>query len=291
MLEKNIVDRVPTYPGRIILTPVEGMPDTFTMARADEPTVEGTPLDKATFDSIIQSRLTGRFYVPTFSRLTANVTTVNSNPIPSSGWVTNGATEATNGQYRTTASESQDNPAEAFDGTWSTSSGWRPSHDDDEPWIALDLGSPIVLKSVKMYFVSDAWATTCTLAGSNNGTSWTNIATIDRPKENGAMVWTFDNTVSYQHYRLTFDNTGVELYGWELTQYTITTYKNEFTVNDNWATEWTVGQLALISIPSNVTTLGVVSNTINGISVNTILQPSRRYELRYTGTAFVAKEV
>lgn len=41
-------DRVPTYPGRVTLTPVSGQADTFDMARADEPTQEGTPLNKAT---------------------------------------------------------------------------------------------------------------------------------------------------------------------------------------------------------------------------------------------------
>lgn len=291
MKEKNIVDRVPTYAGRILLTPVEGMPDTFTMTRADEPTVEGTPIDKALFDSIVQSRLTGRFYTPTFNRQTANVTTVNSNPIPASGWVVNGETSATNGLYVTTSSESQSNPSEAFDGTWSTGSGWRSASGDSRPWIAINLGSPIVLKSVKIYFVSDAWATTCTIAGSNNGTSWTNIDTIDRPTTNGTITWNFNNNTSYQHYRLSFDNTGVRLYGWEFVQYTITTYKNAFVVNDNWGTQWTEGQLALVHIPANVSTLGVVSNTINGVNVNTILQANKRYELRYAGTAFVTKEV
>lgn len=41
-------DRVPTYPGRVTLTPVEGQPNTYDMARADQPTQEGTPLNTAT---------------------------------------------------------------------------------------------------------------------------------------------------------------------------------------------------------------------------------------------------
>lgn len=40
-------DRVPTYPGRIKLTPVSGQENTYDMVRADEPTQEGTPLNKA----------------------------------------------------------------------------------------------------------------------------------------------------------------------------------------------------------------------------------------------------
>jgi len=42
-------DRVSTYPGRITLTPVAGQTNTYDWARADEPTVDGTPLNKATF--------------------------------------------------------------------------------------------------------------------------------------------------------------------------------------------------------------------------------------------------
>lgn len=41
-------DRVPTYPGRVTLTPVAGKANTYDMARADEPTQAGTPLNKAT---------------------------------------------------------------------------------------------------------------------------------------------------------------------------------------------------------------------------------------------------
>lgn len=40
-------DRVPTHPGRVKLTPVSG--NIYDLERADEPTVAGTPLNKATF--------------------------------------------------------------------------------------------------------------------------------------------------------------------------------------------------------------------------------------------------
>ena len=68
MIETEFVDRVPAHPGRITLTPVTGQANTYDMARADGPTETGTPLDKATFDSMTKSRLTGRFYVPTAAR-------------------------------------------------------------------------------------------------------------------------------------------------------------------------------------------------------------------------------
>ena len=43
-----MTDRVPLYPGRVTLTPVSGQTNTYDMARADQPTQEGTPLNKGT---------------------------------------------------------------------------------------------------------------------------------------------------------------------------------------------------------------------------------------------------
>lgn len=48
----EVVDRVPTYPGRVKLVPVAGQENTYDMIRADEPIVEGTPINKVLFDSI-----------------------------------------------------------------------------------------------------------------------------------------------------------------------------------------------------------------------------------------------
>ena len=50
-------NRVPTKPGRIKLTDDSGNIKYYTMERADEPTTEGTPLNKATlFDSVNENR-------------------------------------------------------------------------------------------------------------------------------------------------------------------------------------------------------------------------------------------
>lgn len=44
-------DRVPLYPGRVKLTPVAGQENTYDMVRADQPSQEGTPLNK---DSLLK---------------------------------------------------------------------------------------------------------------------------------------------------------------------------------------------------------------------------------------------
>lgn len=51
----EVIDRVPTYPGRVKLVPVDGQENTYDMARADSPIVEGTPINKALFDSYLNT--------------------------------------------------------------------------------------------------------------------------------------------------------------------------------------------------------------------------------------------
>lgn len=57
-------NRQPTYPGRVKLTPVPGSVDLYDMERADEPTVEGTPLNKET---LLQDSTCEALQIPTSS--------------------------------------------------------------------------------------------------------------------------------------------------------------------------------------------------------------------------------
>ena len=43
----NVVDRVPQNAGRVMLIPVSGQANTYDMVRADNPSVEGTPINRA----------------------------------------------------------------------------------------------------------------------------------------------------------------------------------------------------------------------------------------------------
>ena len=52
-------DRLPTYPGRVVLEPVEGATNTYDMTLADVPTQEGTPLNKANLLSDSTATLLG----------------------------------------------------------------------------------------------------------------------------------------------------------------------------------------------------------------------------------------
>nr|DAU90719.1 MAG TPA: hypothetical protein [Caudoviricetes sp.] len=54
-------DRIHLYPGRVKLNPVSGQPNTFDLVRADQPTQEGTPLNKA---SLLKDTTAAAFGLP-----------------------------------------------------------------------------------------------------------------------------------------------------------------------------------------------------------------------------------
>ena len=45
----DVIDRVPTNAGRVILAPVSGQENTYDMVRADNPRQEGTPMNRDLF--------------------------------------------------------------------------------------------------------------------------------------------------------------------------------------------------------------------------------------------------
>lgn len=293
MKEVNFKDRVPLHPGWVKLTPVVGTTDTFVMERADDPTEEGTPLDKATFNSIIHSRLTGRYYLLGASRDVLTSQSGTSDPLPASGWVENSYTDFTSGSYKLTSS-SPDYPNlanRAFDNSATTY--FASSSDSGETWIAVDFGTRILVTKLSVcWFSYDYDSFAVSFQGSNDGAAWTEIASTTGNRET-PTEWAFENTTEYSMYRLVFTQgteNAMRLYDWSITEWSVNTYTNTFTT-DGFPTEWTSGQRATVETPANVNTVGIQTNTLNGITVNTILQPSKRYELRYTGSAFAAKEV
>lgn len=48
----DYVDRVPTYPGRVRLTPVAGQTNVYDLTREDDPMVVGTPVNAALFAAL-----------------------------------------------------------------------------------------------------------------------------------------------------------------------------------------------------------------------------------------------
>lgn len=292
MKEVNFKDRAPTYPGRVRLVHVSG--DLYDLVRADEPREVGTPLDRATFNSIIHSRLTGRYYVPGVERsVQYNGPVVAGNPIPTSGWVDKSTTKSTNGSYIAEASTTYidgTEPSHSFDE--STSTSWMAN--DSNATLTLDLGVPIKVKKIKLllYWTNTITAITTTLSGSNDKESWDTLLTLEEMAK-VATEYSLPTVGNYRYYRLSLSGTSSGRVGvttWAINEYEVAVYQNGFTVDD-YPSEWTKGQRTFVEIPSSANTLAVTLNTLNGITVDTILQPSKRYELRYTGSVFAAKEV
>ena len=298
MIEKTITDRVPTYPGRVKLTPT-GTANIYTLERADEPTVQGTPIDKAMFDSIIQSRLTGRFYIPDVNQTVQTVqtgATVKQTPIPSSGWVLDSTqTTATSGNYKITVSSNDDSfhtLEKAVDGDistfWMSSAGL-------EHYVTFEMPAAITVEKVRFVLRPDTYDydITTKFQGSTNGSTWTDLLTkFDNPSS--LTEYTTTTTGLYKYYRLSFslsNSSSVILFGFEISKYDITSYSNHFSISAGVPSVWTNGQRIMIQTPLNTNSFAVTSNSLNNVSINTILQPSRRYELMYNGTDFMTKEV
>lgn len=294
MIEVNFKDRVPTKPGRIVLTPVAGQANTYDMQRADAPTEEGTPLDKATFNSIVHSRLTGRYYALAVSREVSSSQSLTTDPIPASGWIQNDNQNFTNNGYvLTSTSPSSSNIApRAFDN--SSSTYFASERDNGETWIAIDFGTRLLVKKIAVSWFSYSYNSfNISFQGSNDGAQWSTIASTTGNRET-LTEWAFpNNNTEYSAYRLLFKQyteNDMFLYEWSITDWTVNTYKNVFTT-DGLPGKFTKGQRLIIETPTTVNTIGVVSNAINSTLINTILQSSKRYELVYNGSSFDAKEV
>ena len=299
MIEVDFKDRLPKYPGRVKMTPVPGQMDTFTMERMDEPTEKGTPLDKATFESFLKSRLTGRYYQPTVKKETINSrNNVTANPIPNSGWIRQSLTSATNGEYTITASGSfaTDYALErATDGNQNTE--WQSNEylNGDGVWWQVKLPVPIVVTSINVNLEDlSGYGQTFSFQGSSNGLGWTELTRGEFDNITGMKGYTFNNTTEYSYYRMYFE--GYNEYNaimieFAISNYSISTYKNTFSILGFVPSSWTIGQRIMIKTPSNVTTAGILQNSLNGVAISTILQPSRKYELIYNGSTFDAKEV
>ena len=288
MIEKNIVDRVPTYAGRVKLTPVSGQADVFTMERADEPINEGTPINKATLDGISKNRLTGRYYELSATKTTLSTAGGAFNPLPTS-WTTT-AEGANSGGYSVTASGGINLLYRAFDGNLNTY--WAATA--KEPWIQLNIPDSITVTKMKIAMTQpDSWGTTTIIQGQKADGTWVNLSTFSLPYSN-LIEYTLNNPSVYKAYRLKFtiyESAEIRVFEWQISNWSSATYRYDYKLPDNVApATWEKGQRVTITVP-NYTIVGVVANTLNGVNVNTILQPTRKYELVYNGSTFDAKEV
>ena len=291
MIEKEILDRVPLNPGRITLVPVDGLENTFDMSRADNPSVVGTPINKATLDSIIYSRLTGRYYVPTVERTqTGALSGIKTNPIPENGWTNATEYGAKNDGYEliTPNPYSNDLSTNIVDGNSST---YWISEYVTNPYIIVKFPDPIIIaKLILNVRLSNGDSATYTISGSNDNETWTKLLTVKFQSYDDKSL-TLTSPGEYMYYKLSVAaEQNLNVYTFAVAEYSVKSYVNAFWV-EKFPDIWTKGQRATIEIPEAASGVGVTKNTLNGITVNAILQAGKRYELTYNGTAFDAKEM
>lgn len=291
MKEINFKDRVPTHPGRVTLTPVPNAINTYTMARSDEPIEQGTPIDKAMYNSIIHSRLTGRYYPVTAASVIFDTSVSTVSPLPKT-WTLDGNTKAKSGNYEISASSvsvADYSVEKALDGKADTS--WS-SADGTTHTYTIKLPISLELRKIKFSLgqTGSSYFTT-KFQGSTNGTTWNDLLTISTvPGE--LTEFTLSNTADYIYYRFHFtrgSSSRCYIKELEFSEYANNTYINVFTGEDMPAV-WETGQIVLIQMPVFQLS-SVIANIFNGVSCNTVLQSNKRYELRYNGKSFDAKEV
>lgn len=295
MKEVYFRDRVPLYPGRFLLVPVEGQTNTWELVRADEPTEEGTPIDKATFNSIIHSRLTGRYYAPTVARAIHSTRTATTNLFPTSGWTydADSTNRATNGIY--TVETSSNNGSDWLAGEAFRTTGWQSSG-GDVAWVMVHHPAAIKVKNVKfrITFQYEARFSKLEIQGSNNGESWTTVGELTTINTGTTVEYELGAPGEYTYFRLYFtmtDSNRVTVSNLAYSLYDVNTYTNAYTVAEGLPASWTKEQRVLIVTPAELNNYALSTNTLNGVAINTILQAGKRYDLRYNGAAFDAKEV
>lgn len=296
MKETDFRDRVPQHPGRVKMIPVQGEANTYDMERADSPLVEGTPINKATLDSIPHSRLTGRFYKPNVERtIKSSRGDLTVSPIPVTGWVYDESDTniARNGSY-IVQSDSNNGSVWQAAGAFTTV-GWQSS---GATTSSLMVSHTAKIKVHALSFILalqyTSRLTEFKLQGSNDGITWTDLYTTTAVTVDTAQTYTLTTAEDYSYYRLLFTSSSsnrVTVSSFRYTLYDMSTYENVYTELEGMPEYFTAGQRVSIETPSTVSSLGVISNTFNSIAVNTILQPSKRYELVYNGVSFDAKEV
>lgn len=293
MKELDFKDRIALAPGRVKLTPVEGQPDMYIMQRADVPLEDGTPVDKVLFNSITQSRLTGRFYPLTVTKDVLSSQIYTGTPLPKTWTVESDGTTASSGGYiiGATSRITVDYTVEkAVDGN--TDTQWAGESAATNFWLVrLPYSIEITKVAFSLGLTTSSSSFRVDFQGSNNGTDWTTLLTVIEAHTD-LREYTLTNSGDYQYYRMYFTRgNGGRVYIGELqfTEYKTNTYSNTLTT-EGMPGEWEIGQRVMVQMP-NIAASTVSTNTFVGYPCNMILQPNKRYELRFTGTAFDAKEV
>lgn len=225
---------------------------------------------------------------PTRSVVPMSSQSLNVNPIPTSWQPTVDGMMYQSGEYNITASrfEEDGEAYKAFDNNPSTA--WSANVISG---ASLMLELPTAMLIDKMYLMHTAPpASVLTIEYSQNGYDWVTDTVLSSSTTNGLEIELSGSTAKY--WRLSFSAAGnavVRVFNWELTDYTVTTYMADFTIDD--LPSIVENQVILVQVDSAHSSTGITSNNLNDIPIYSILQAGKKYELTYHSTHFTAKEI
>jgi hypothetical protein len=277
---QDIKDRLPTKPNTWEVTHSDSTVEEVTVARADEPTEAGTPINRALFRNLQGDLYTiDRSVTPTAT--VDNGTVKMSVDLPLTSYETGklirlrmpSVSGTWTGDYIpyerlgleeiTASSESASYPKyNAIDG--STSTYW--THSDAEyqnVWVQLKFGTAIKITKMKTLIKgsSSQYFSSAKIQGSNNGTSWTDLYSIPSSQSTLTEI-TLNNNTAYTYYRVLASATASSR-KIHITELQVTEYEG----NVFWAYNPQI----------NINSLGFKS-------INGTLHTGEDYLLRYNGT-------
>lgn len=213
---------------------------------------------------------------------------LHNNPIPTSWQPSIEGMKYTSGEYTVTASffNAGGEAYKAFDGVQTT---YWESNLIMGTSLMVEFPSPILVDKMVLQYEVPSTAT-MNIQYSSNGYEW-NTDEIISSHTSGRTEFTLSGHTA-KYWRLEFMPAGqavVKIYEWGLSDYTISTYSAQFTLDR--PINVVDGQAILVYIDPKYSATGVMSNTLDDLPVYSILQAGKRYELMYHATHFTAKEV
>lgn len=213
---------------------------------------------------------------------------LTSNPIPTSWQVVNTDVEYTNGGYRIKANGAAGGYGifRAFDNIDST--GWR-SGLSGNPYMDIELPSNVIIHKVRIDYTAPS-GSTMKIQSSTNGSTWVDeYVTTDHLAVTGSEI-VLSNSPNTKYLRVVFNTTNiVNVSAFKITNYSVNTRIANYTLAN--LSTLIDGQIVRIRVNEEHDATGIISNTLNGLPVEAILQAGKKYQLVYETTKYSIMEV
>lgn len=238
---QDIKDRLPTKPNTWEVTHSDSTVEEVTVARADEPTEVGTPINSALFKNLQGDLYTiDRSVFPTSVSLDNGTVKMNVDlPLtsyetgklirlrcltPNTTWAGDNITFAQLGLEEITASSNSSevyNTIDGFDDTY-----WNSDTDVEyqNVWVKYKFKSIIKINKLKIKIRasgSDSYFASGKIQGSNNNSTWTDLCTLSSSSQ--LVEVTLNTSEAYRYYRVVASTTSssrsIYLYEVQVTEF------------------------------------------------------------------------